>query len=76
MTCTMAPMTTHTYPTYVKREVAALCVGSEFVDSSDLPHRVTGFAFHDAPGTVTVLTDLAPNGLYMRTTEQVWTVTA
>ena len=66
--------TTMCYPTYVKREVATLTVGAEFVDRNDLLHVVTGFEFHDSPGTVTVLTDLAPAGLYMFTTELVWTV--
>jgi hypothetical protein len=59
-------------PTYTRREVASLTVGAEFVDSSDIPHRVEGFAFHDSPGTVTVLTDLYPAGIYFRTTDLVW----
>jgi len=60
--------------TYIRREVAHLCVGQEFVDSSDIPHVVTGFEFHNTPGTVTVLTDLYPNGIFFRTTDLVWAV--
>jgi hypothetical protein len=71
MPATLTPMNT----TYTRREVAALCVGTEFVDRNDLPHRVTGFEFHDTPGTVTVFTDLNPGGLYFQTTELVYVAT-
>ena len=63
-----------TYPTYVRIEVARLSVGREFVDANDYPHVVTGFEFHDSPGSVTVLTDLYPTGMYFRTTDLVWAV--
>ena len=56
-----------------RTEVAHLHVGQEFVDSSDIPHVITGFKFgFDTPGWVTVLTDLRPNGIDMQTTDLVW----
>jgi hypothetical protein len=59
---------------YVKREVAHLTVGSEFVDAADLPNVVTGFTFGASPKYVTVHTDLYPAGRDMLTTAMVWTV--
>ena len=59
---------------YVKREVARLHVGDEFVDRNDFPHVVTGFTFAKSPAVVTVHTDLYPLGIMLTTTDQVWVV--
>jgi hypothetical protein len=59
---------------YVKREVAHLTVGCEFVDAADMPNVVTGFTFGQSPAVVTVHTDLYPAGRDMLTTALVWTV--
>lgn len=57
---------------YVKREVAHLTVGDEFVDAADITNVVTGFTFGTSPAFVTVHTDLYPAGRDMRTTDVVW----
>ena len=57
---------------YRRTEVARLHVGDEFVDASDIPHIVTGFTFHRSPASVTVHTDMYPNGRDMTTTDLVW----
>ena len=59
---------------YVKREVAHLTVGSEFVDAADMPNVVTAFTFGQSPAVVTVHTDLYPAGRDMLTTALVWVV--
>lgn len=58
--------------TYKRTEVAHLTEGTEFIDANDHPNVVTGFTFHDSPGTVTVHTNLYPTGVFHRTTDLVW----
>lgn len=58
--------------TYSRTEIAHLRVGDEFIDANDIPHIVTGFSFHDAPGIVTVHSDQRPAGITYGTTVLVW----
>jgi len=58
--------------TYTRTEIALLSEGDEFIDHNDIPHVVTGFSFHDAPGIVTVHTDQRPVGTTYPTLTLVW----